>query len=350
MTAERTRRARILAFYLPQFHPIPENDAWWGKGFTEWTNVVRARPIFAGHRQPRLPADLGFYDLRLPEMRVAQADLARKHGIEGFCYWHYWFNGRRLLERPFDEVLRSGEPDFPFCLAWANESWSRRWLGEELDVLIAQDYSEADDRNHARWLATAFSDPRYMHINERPIFVVYRPDHMPDPRRTVDTIKAEAQRAGLAEPFLIGMSAYRDDDHRRFGFDATLDWEPKLGVAGDPRAPGLKVIDYEEARRRMTPAHDHPSYRTIMVGWDNTARRGADATVFTGCSPERFESGLRKMVEAVQKAPPQERLIWVNAWNEWAEGNHLEPGLEHGLAHLLAIQRVQEQHEREDVR
>jgi lipopolysaccharide biosynthesis protein len=334
------RRARVVAFYLPQFHPIPENDAWWGRGFTEWTNVVRARPAFAGHQQPRLPGHLGFYDLRLPETRAAQADLARAHGVEALCYWHYWFGGRRLLERPFDEVLQSGEPDLPFCLAWANEPWSRRWLGEERDVLMPQRYSAADDVAHARWLVRAFLDPRHLRVDGRPVFLVYRPDDLPEPQRTVDTIKAEAQRHGAGEPYLIGICSFSEVDQRKRGFDATLDWEPRLDVAGDPRASGLKVVDYEDARRRMAPAHSHPSYRTIMVGWDNTARRGTDATIFTGCTPERFEAGLHDLVEAVQAAPPEERLVFVNAWNEWAEGNHLEPGGEHGLGHLEALRRV----------
>lgn len=334
------RRARIIAFYLPQFHPIPENDAWWGKGFTEWVNVAKARPSFPGHQQPRLPAHLGFYDLRLPETRIAQAELARAYGVEAFCYWHYWFNGRRLLERPFQEVLASNEPDFPFCLAWANESWSRRWLGEERDILMPQGYSPHDDVSHAQWLTTVFADPRNLRVDGRPIFVVYRPEDLPEPHRTVDTIKTEAHRQGLPEPFIIGMSAHQEGDQRDRGFDTTLDWEPKLGVAGDPRAPGLKVIDYEEARRGMTPTHDHPSYRTIMVGWDNTARRGLDATVFTGCTPERFESGLHEVVDSLQEAPHDQRLVWVNAWNEWAEGNYLEPDLENGVGYLEALERV----------
>jgi lipopolysaccharide biosynthesis protein len=171
--------ARVLAFYLPQFHPIAENDRWWGNGFTEWTNVARARPLFRGHYQPHVPADLGFYDLRLPESRELQARLAASYGIEGFCYWHYWFHGKRLLERPFAEVLRSGRPDFPFALAWANESWSRRWLGEDREILQAQTYSPEDDREHARWLTAAFADPRYIRIDGRPLFLIYRPGDVP---------------------------------------------------------------------------------------------------------------------------------------------------------------------------
>ncbi len=191
--------ARLLAFYLPQFHPIPENDEWWGRGFTEWTNVTRARPLFPGHYQPQLPADLGFYDLRLPESRLAQAELARAHGIGAFCYYHYWFNGRRILQRPFDEMLSSGQPDFPFCLCWANENWTRAWDGMEREVLLGQRYSAEDDLDHIRWLCNAFADPRYLRINGRPLFLVYRIEDLPDPAATAERWRAEARALGIGE-------------------------------------------------------------------------------------------------------------------------------------------------------
>lgn len=336
------RRARLLAFYLPQFHPVPENDEWWGRGFTEWTNVAKARPLFPGHYQPHIPANLGFYDLRLAEAREAQATLARRYGIEGFCYWHYWFGGKRLLERPFDEVLASGRPDFPFCLAWANETWSRRWLGEEKEVLLKQTYSLEDDVNHVRWLIRAFRDPRYLRVNGRPVFLIYRPRDLPDSHRTVRIFREESARAGLPEPLLLGMNSHAPlGNCRDLGFDGTVDFEPQLGVLAGPLDDGLKIYDYTVSRQRMRDRQlDFPVYRTVVVSWDNTPRRGGNGIVFINSTVEAFESGLRETVDAAMDRPYEDRLVFVNAWNEWAEGNHLEPDQRHGLSFLEAVQRV----------
>src|ERR1019366_6300153 len=223
-----TERVRAIAFYLPQFHPIPENDAWWGNGFTEWTNVTMARPLFKGHYQPHLPADLGFYDLRLPEAREAQAALAREYGIHGFCYYHYWFNGQRLLERPFNEVLASGKPDFPFCLCWANENWTRRWDGEEQEILQAQNYGDEDDLNHIRWLAAAFRDPRYIRVQNRPLFLVYRLSLLPNPARTVELWRDEARRIGVGELFLCNVESFCNEHGMvaKAGLDAAVEFAP----------------------------------------------------------------------------------------------------------------------------
>jgi lipopolysaccharide biosynthesis protein len=354
------RQARLIAFYLPQFHPIPENDQWWGPGFTEWINVARARPLFRGHDQPRIPGDLGFYDLRLPETREAQAALARQHGLEGFCYWHYWFNGRRLLEQPFAEVLESSQPDFPFCLAWANESWSRRWLGEEKQILIAQEYSADDDALHASWLLAAFADRRYLRVNGRPLFLVYRPRALSEPRRTADILRKVCLAAGLPEPYLVGIDAHCPGlDCRTLGFDATLQFEPQLGVlpnyledrpnlakfqrnwALGIRSASLKVYDYAAARALMRSVRrDFPVIPSLFVGWDNTPRRGRNAIVIVNATPERVETGLAELISAVGDRPADERLVFVNAWNEWAEGNYLEPDLRNGHQRLDAIRRV----------
>jgi hypothetical protein len=333
--------ARLIAFYLPQFHPIPENDEWWGKGFTEWTNVSRAKPLFAGHYQPHVPANLGFYDLRVPEARQAQANLAKRYGIEGFCYWHYWFEGKRLLERPFDEVLSSGQPNFPFCLAWANETWSRRWLGEDRDILLKQTYSLEDDLDHIRWLMKAFADPRYIRVHGRPLFLVYKPFDFPDPVRTTETFRSECTRNGIPEPYLLGINAHRDSDSRVIGFDGNVDFEPQLGVVPGYMEDGLTICDYAEARRQMTSRQrNYPFYSCIFAQWDNTPRRGENGIVFINSTPEAFEVALRDIVQRALDKPHEERLIFLNAWNEWAEGNHLEPDLNHGLKYLEAIKRV----------
>jgi lipopolysaccharide biosynthesis protein len=354
-------QARLIAFYLPQFHPIPENDRWWGPGFTEWTNVVRARPLFPGHYQPHIPADLGFYDLRVPEVREAQAALARSHGIEGFCYWHYWFRGRRLLERPFNEVLTSGRPAFPFCLAWANEPWTRTWLGQG-EILQDQTYGPEDDRNHARWLLRAFSDHRYLKVRGRPLFLVYRPKHLPDPMKTTDTLRDECVRSGMPEPYLVGINAWSAAaDSREFGFDCTLNFEPQLAALPDYMVDGpkasklrrnmklgvrsarLRTYDYLTARQlmgRRTEKLDFPFHPSIVVGWDSTPRRGNRGIILMNPTPERFRAGLSSLVAEAMGKPLEERLVFINAWNEWAEGNHLEPDLRNGLGHLRAVRQA----------
>lgn len=340
------RAIRIVAFYLPQFYPTPENDRWWGPGFTEWTNVVQGRALFAGHYQPRLPADLGFYDLRVSEVRVAQAELARAHGVEGFCYWHYWFNGVRVLDRPFGEVLSSGEPDFPFCLSWANETWSRRWHGSGApdEVLQEQTYSAEDDVAHARWLIRAFADPRYIRRDGRPVFLVYRPFDLPDARRCTEVLRAESVHAGLPEPYLIGINAHNPTrDTRPLGFDSTLNFEPQLSAVPGPTDAGLKIYDYTIATEAMRgQRRDYPFHPCAMVSWDNTPRRGKDGIVFINSTPDAFERHLGEIAATIEYQPPGERFVFVNAWNEWAEGNHLEPDLRFGRGWLEAVRRVAE--------
>ncbi len=216
-----------LAFYLPQFHQTPENDAWHGVGFTEWTLVARSRPLFAGHYQPHLPGELGFYDLRLPETRELQARLARSYGISGFCYYHYWFRGRRMLERPFHEVLRSGKPDFPFCLCWANESWFRKWQGSVDEVVVEQAFDEEDDLEHIRWAIEAFKDPRYIRVKGRPLLTVYRPHSLPNPKRTVEIWRTECPRAGVPEPWIVGFeTSGKVTDPAEIGFNASAEFVP----------------------------------------------------------------------------------------------------------------------------
>ena len=356
------QNVRLIAFYLPQFHPIPENDEWWGKGFTEWTNVAKSNPLFKGHYQPHLPADLGFYDLRLPETRQAQADLAQAYGLNGFCYYHYWFKGKRLLERPFSEVLNSGKPDFPFCLCWANETWSRRWLGEESHILAKQDYSPEDDVNHARSLLPAFADPRSIKVDGRPMFLIYRPKDLPDPQRTTETFRQTCLKNGLPEPYLVGVSAHcRGENCQRLGFDHTLDFRPSLGTLPGAFQEGwrwskffrnlrqgvfsgtLAIYPQEEAIRHMDQGKGNfPQIPSVLVGWDNTPRRGARAIIVSGNTPQRFERNLAETIRNAPSLGAGGKMVFINAWNEWAEGNHLEPDQKFGKSFLEAVKRTLE--------
>ncbi|MFZ5485081.1 MAG: glycoside hydrolase family 99-like domain-containing protein [Pseudomonadota bacterium] len=349
---------RTIAIYLPQFHPIAENNSWWGEGFTEWTNVAKAKPLFRGHQQPKIPADLGFTDLRLAETRNAQADLARQYGIEGFCYYHYWFEGHRLIERPFNEVLASGAPDFPFMLCWANETWSRRWLGEEKEILIKQGYSASDHERHARWLAKAFSDTRYIRVHGRPMFMIYRPFDIPDLEASLEIYRSVIDKELGVNPYLVGVDSHRrGKDLSQHGFDHTLNFRPQLDLIGDQtkerysprrhlrnlrlgiRHPELKVMTYSEFVRRMDAvAPKHARYfPSVFVNWDNTARRSVRGAVVIEGSPELFRAQVRKALGVVMEKPTEEQILFVNAWNEWAEGNYLEPDLQNGRAYLEAL-------------
>ena len=351
---------RALAVYLPQFHPIPENDAWWGAGFTEWRNVVRARPLASWHQQPHIPADLGFYDLRVAETREAQADLARQYGIGGFVYYHYWFNGRQLLERPFAEVLASGVPDFPFALTWANENWSRTWDGAADRVLMAQDYTDDDDRAHIRHLLPAFADPRYIRVNGKPLFFVYAAHRLPDPRRTTDCWREEAARAGIGELYLCRWEHDGAADPRALGFDAAADFQPdfrRIGAALHRSLPERalrrarllpqvyrrhRVFDYRTVVDRMLarPRPDYLRFPCVTPMWDNFPRRERQGVILRDSSPAEYERWLRAVIDDFAPPSPDEDLVFLNAWNEWAEGNHLEPCRRWGHGYLEATARA----------
>ncbi len=340
---------RTIAFYLPQFHPVPENDAWWEPGFTEWFNVVRARPLYDGHYQPHLPGELGFYDLRLPETRVAQARLAAEHGISGFCYYHYWFGGRQLLGRPFEEVLRSGEPDFPFCLCWANENWTRTWDAGTSEVLAEQRFDPDDDLAHIRWLVEAFRDPRYIRVQGRPLLLVYRPQLLPDAVATFDLWRKVCADEGLPEPYLCKFDTHEDfSDPAQHGCDAAAEFLPH-GIAGlVPRRPvgedperGPDVFDYTEVAAAFAERSTPPwrRYSCVVPGWDNTPRRSAQrASLLHGADPAVYEEWLRRTLQ--RSAADGRGLVFVNAWNEWAEGAHLEPDQRFGRAFLEATRRA----------
>lgn len=341
-----TDTPRLIAFYLPQFHPIPENDAWWGEGFTEWTNVRSAEPGFPGHDQPRVPTELGYYDLRDPGVRRAQADLAREHGIHGFCYYHYWFSGRRLLERPFDEVLASGEPDFPFCLCWANENWSRKWNGGNRQILMRQRYGEDDDRAHIRSLIPALRDDRYVRVADRPLLLIYRTELMPYPARTAEIWREEAHAAGLGDLYLARVEAFAKTDPTRIGFDASVEFAPDWRALGMQQLLGKvwgwknRVGSYDGMLKRML-ARSSPEFRRIRCvtpGFDNSARRQRrGATAVFGSTPEKYGAWLERVArDTLRSSSGDERIVFVNAWNEWAEGNYLEPDRTWGRGYLEA--------------
>jgi glycosyltransferase involved in cell wall biosynthesis len=341
---------RLIAFYLPQFHPIPENDAWWGPGFTEWTNVVKARPLFPGHGQPQQPAELGYYDLRVAETRAAQAELARAHGIHGFCYYHFWFNGKRLLDRPFNEVLASGQPDFPFCLCWANEPWSRRWDGSANDVLQPQHYSAEDDEAHFGWLLPALKDPRAITVDGKPLFLVYQARQLPDPARTAALWKRMSADAGLRGIHLVAVETGWDAgwDATQVGFDAKVLFQPQFSMLRTvPRieVPGkaaLQVYDYGSAWPTLANPEPVPytRYDTVFPCWDNSPRSGDKAVVVHGSTPAAYQAWLSVAIARAGRRAPDQQLVFINAWNEWAESCQLEPVVGHGRAYLEATRRA----------
>ena len=348
------RLARLIAFYLPQFHPIPENDLWWGKGFTEWTNVAKAKPMFPGHYQPHVPADLGFYDLRVPETRVAQADMARKYGVEAFCYYHYWFAGRRILERPFNEVLKSGEPDFPFCLCWANQTWTGIWHGSPNKVLIEQTYpGMGDHQAHFYSLLPAFTDSRYLTLDGKPVFLLYNPKEIPDLERVADYWREMALKEGLKGLHLIGVG--KDPAYpQKHNLDASV--SPYLPSIEDTwyswRQPVKKLkLFYRNAKgrpaifkygdvvqdfiREVEPGIKN--YPCLVPNWDNSPRSGKNALVLDGATPELFRIQAKKALQVTEGIPLEHRLIFIKAWNEWAEGNYLEPDLKFGMSYLEVV-------------
>jgi Glycosyltransferase WbsX len=357
-------KARAIAFYLPQFHPIPENDNWWGTGFTEWTNVAKAKPLFKGHYQPHLPADLGFYDLRVPEVRLAQAELAKAHGVEGFCYWHYWFgNGKRLLERPFHEVLTSGKPDFPFCLGWANETWSGIWHGAPDKILIEQTYPGPKDyEDHFNAVLPAFRDKRYITIDGRQVFVVYKPGNIPDPNEFVRIWNGLSKEAGLKGFHFVGVGQnWVPHNH---GFDSVVSSAPGslarclrknllhrkidqyLDKLFNESWDSLKtkylgrpfVRSYEQYVNEVN-TNELPNYEipVVVSNWDNTARSGRNGLVLHNSRPDLFRILLRKALKQIQMRPLDSRVVFLKSWNEWAEGNYLEPGRTFGTSYLQVI-------------
>ena len=347
---------RLIAFYLPQYHPIPENDLWWGKGFTEWTNVTRARPAFAEHYQPHLPADLGFYDLRVPEVREAQAELAAEYGLYGFCYHHYWFQGRRVLERPFTEVLASGTPDFPFCLCWANENWTRSWDGSENSVLLEQCHSDEDDIRFIQSLLPAFRDPRYICANGKPLLIIYQSQLLPDPVKTTATWREQVRAAGFPDLFLLRAETHtlygNHFNATTLGFDGSVEFPPHAALSGtlkptDPQwvsNSDSRIFDYREVvlHSLSRPTPDYKLFRGVMPSWDNSPRRSkGGAYIFAHSSPELYGQWLAECIRWTRRHHTgEEQLVFINAWNEWGEGCHLEPDQRYGHRYLEATRNA----------
>jgi lipopolysaccharide biosynthesis protein/glycosyltransferase involved in cell wall biosynthesis/tetratricopeptide (TPR) repeat protein len=349
-----SRPVHIIAYYLPQFHPIPENDEWWGTGFTEWANVTRAKPLFEGHRQPLLPADLGFYDLRLAEAREAQAKLARRYGLDAFCYYYYWFNGRRVLERPLDDVLASGKPDFPFLICWANEPWTRNWDGESQHVLLPQTYEPGWATRFVRDVAPLLRDRRYFRLGGKPMLLIYRIGHIPDQAAAMNEIRVGLRLQGIPDVHLAAAWVYFIDDGELpadpgvFGLDAYFEFPPHLVPAQPlhPIPPGLpqsfegRLFDYNRtvtaALEKLKDPVAGQRHRCVMAGFDNTARKPGSSHIYHGATPSSFRRWLRGTILHEQHENG-EQVVFVNAWNEWAEGTHLEPDRDFGCGWLEAI-------------
>lgn len=344
---------RLIAYYLPQFHSIPENDLWWGKGFTDWTNVTKSFPRFRGHYQPHLPGELGFYDLRDPEVLYRQANLARRFGLVGFCIHHYWFGGKTLLGEPLRILLENRDIDIGFCINWANENWTRTWDGSEKEILIAQNHSPEDDLRLAVSLEKALADPRYIRIKGRPLVMIYRPGVLPDARATVERWRRHFDRAGYGDPYIVMPQAFGSLDPRVFGMDAAAGFPPhECGLRASRRRHLLKLISpgYSgivrsfDAMMKNALANE-PSDFTYFPGvcpsWDNHPRRPKGGLVFEGSSPAKYGTWLRAAFEfALHHNEGDERIVFVNAWNEWAEGAHLEPDRYYGYAFLAQTARA----------
>jgi lipopolysaccharide biosynthesis protein len=353
-TAVAKSRPQIIAFYLPQYHPIPENDLWWGKGFTEWTNVTKTLPLFAGHRQPRLPTELGFYDLRLPETRSAQAYLAREYGIDAFCYYYYWFDGRKLLDRPLTEVLSTKKPDFPFLICWANEPWTRNWDGFTEEVLVDQQYQTGWEEKFADDVFHLLQDPRYFQIGSKPLLLVYRPQHLPDPKLGL-TLLREVLQTRIGKDVYIMVGAFSmagekpiPDDPASLGADAYFDFPPhgfKFEDAASYFGKNLSfqggVCSYDSAissaLKKLLDQTDSNRFPGVTMGWDNTARKHNRGFVLQGATPAKLRRWLRSVYKS-ESLKKGERLIFINAWNEWAEGTYLEPDRDFGRGWLEAVQ------------
>lgn len=356
---------RVIAIHLPQFHPFKENDEWWGKGFTEWTNVTKAKPRFKGHYQPHLPTETGFYDLRLPEAREMQARMAYSYGIYGFCYYHYWFNGRLLMERPLKEIVESGTPNFPFMICWANENWSRAWDGSENEILIKQDYSIEDDINHINYLLdNIILDKRYITIDERPVIAIYRSSLFPNIKLTIDIWRQEAKKRGI-DLYICRFESFniKGEEYLKDGFDAAIEFQPQTDrdeflidyyrkwnnfhhrLTRKIKSFLFKyqptIIPYKDYSEYMMSRAmvSYKRYPCVTPMWDNSARK-KNYILLKGSTPDLYKTWLESTYKQFVPFSEEENLLFINAWNEWAEGNHLEPDIKWGNQYLQKTKEV----------
>lgn len=359
-------KARVIACYLPQYHPFKENDEWWGKGFTEWTNVGKAKPLFRGHYQPRVPADLGYYDLRLPIVREQQAELAREAGIEGFMYWHYWFgNGKTLMADIFDDVLKSGKPVYPFCLGWANHDWTRKtWNSSAQNhkdmMLMKQEYpGDEDIVMHFNAVLPAFKDHRYITVDGKPIFIVYDPYNLKDAKHFLDMWRKLAKEAGLKGIHFVGNTQGWESSYQGvldMGFDALTLGNGWMALNAVNHGYFLNMLKTKIAKwfPRITPVYRYPykkiikhlfnewdykeyCYPQIWPNYDRSPRGGRRATIWTGSTPELFKKHVEDALNIIKDKQPQHKILLLRSWNEWAEGNYMEPDLKFGHGYLDAL-------------
>ncbi len=368
------KKIKPIAIHLPQFHPFPENDKWWGKGFTEWTNVTKARPLYKEHYQPHLPTDLGFYDLRLEEARLAQIALAKAYGIYGFCYYHYWFDGKTLMHDPLERMLANPNEDFPFMLCWANENWTRTWDGNEKDILVKQNYSEADYIQHINYLIPFFQDKRYIKVNNNPVFIIYKSDDIPNLDNTIELWNTELKKVNL-EIYWCRIERWTGSTGKNAlnKFDAAIEFQPMSANfksyikhrANKYQKPNrlsrlfkrfinlyktqtsqLNIYDLEQYidyDLNNPPMEGYKIYPCVSPMWDNTARKGAKALIFKNSTPEIYKKWLKGKLNMFKPFSKDENFIFINAWNEWAEGNHLEPCIKWGRQYLEAtLEALQE--------
>ena len=354
-------KIKFIAFYLPQFYPIPENNKWWGEGFTEWTNVVQAKPLFKGHYQPNVPKHLGFYDLRLEESRIAQAKLAQKNDVFGFCYWHYWLGGgKRILEKPIEAVLKTKKPDFPFCLGWANHSWTNIWNNEPEKCLLQQTYpGEDDDVDHINYLISVFKDKRYIKICGKPLFVIFKPNDIPNLNKKINLWKEMVRKkSNLKGIYFLGINMNDIKSGKDLGLDGVI--FSTLGVVHNEskiieeikknfwrisrkiNLGGPRIVNYKDIIDIMVPEIDTldvEGYPCIFPNWDNTPRRGKKGLVVHDSRPEYFYKAVQKAVEKVLDYDEDKKIIFIKSWNEWAEGNYLEPDQKWGTNFLNILKK-----------